>query len=139
MNHFNALSLTLLVCFSATACSDDQLLEEGEWEMTSQMEMRGMPEGMPAMPPVIYRQCLTNEMMVPTQEQGNKSCETVEQTVSGNTVTWHMRCSSQGVPSEMNGSSTYTGDSMQGSMQITTQGMEITSRITGKRLGPCKK
>jgi len=129
----------LLILFSTTACSSDQVLEEGEWEMTTQMEMSGMPAGMPAIPATTYKQCLTNDMMVPAQHnQQNKGCEMLEQTVSGNTVTWSMRCSSNGMVSEMNGSNTYTADSMKGEMQMTSQGMNMVSHTTGKRLGPCK-
>jgi len=130
----------LLLLFTFTACSaSDQLLEEGEWEMTTQMEISGMPAGMPTMPATTYKQCLTNDMMVPVQHnQQNKGCEMLEQNVSGNTVTWSMHCESNGMVSEMNGSNTYTGDSMTGEMQMTSQGMNMVSHTTGKRLGPCK-
>ena len=129
----------LLILFSVTACSSDQIIDEGEWEMTTQMEMSGMPAGMPNMPPMTHRQCLTNDMMVPAQQnQQNNDCEMVEQSVSGNTVSWNMRCNSNGMVSEMSGSSTYTGDTMKGTMHMITRGMEVTSQLTGKRLGPCK-
>jgi len=129
---------TLLVLFAGSACTASPILEDGEWEMTTQMEMSGMPEGMPQLPAMVHRQCLSNDMMVPTQERRNQDCEKMEQKVSGNTVTWSMRCTTNGVVSEMNGESTYSGDTMKGTMHMTSQGMEMTSHVTGKRIGSCK-
>ena len=133
------LFLILPVICLANACSAAQVLEEGEWEMTTQTEMSGMPEGMPALPAAVHRQCLTNDMMVPAQaNQGDQGCETIEQSVSGNTVTWRMRCTSNGITSEMNGSNTYSGDTMTGTMHMVSQGITMISHTTGKRIGPCK-
>ena len=139
MNTFNKLIPALLILFTSSACSADQILEEDEWEITTQMEMSGMPEGVPALPAMLHRQCLTNDMMVPTQGgQHKRNCEKMEQSMSGNTVTWSMRCAANGVTSEMNGTTTYSGDTMQGTMHMVSQAMEMTSQVTGKRLGPCK-
>lgn len=102
------------------------------------MTMSGMPEGMPDMPAMTFRQCISKAMMVPSQERHNQDCEKLQQDVSGDTVTWSMRCTTNGVTSEMNGSSTYTGNTMKGTMHMTSQGMKMTSHVTGKRLGPCK-
>ena len=137
MNTFNRFIAALLILFTSSACTADPILEEGEWEMTTQMEMSGMPEGMPTMPPMTHRQCLTREMMLPAQAT-DQNCEKIEQSVSGNTVTWSMVCTANGITSEMNGTTTYTGDTMNGTMHILTQGMEMSSQVTGKRLGPCK-
>ena len=138
MKNFKTTIPALLILFGTTACTASPILEDGEWEMTTQMEMSGIPGGMPPMPPMTHRQCLSNDMMVPTQERQNQDCEKMKQDISGNTVTWSMRCTTNGVVSKMNGSSTYSGDTMKGTMHMTTQGMEMTSHVTGKRLGPCK-
>jgi len=144
MNIFNRLIPALLILFANTACSPDPILEEGileegEWEMTTMMEMSGMPAGMPGIPPMTHRQCLTSDMMVPAQgNQQNRDCEKIEQTVSGNTVRWSMSCMANGITSEMKGTTTYTGNTMKGTMHMISQGMSMTSRISGKRLGPCK-
>lgn len=138
MKSFKTVFPTLLILFTGSACTADPIMDEGEWEMAMQMEMSGMPEGMPPMPAMTFRQCLTNDMMVPSQQHSNQDCEKMEQDVSGNTVTWNMRCTTNGVVSEMNGSSTYDGDTMKGTMYMTSQGMKMTSHVTGRRLGPCK-
>jgi hypothetical protein len=138
MKNSSKLFSILLILFTGSACTASPILEDGEWEMTSQMEMSGMPAGMPSMPAMTHRQCITKDMMVPSQEHQNKDCEKMTQDVSGNTVTWSMRCTTNGQTSEMNGTSTYDGDTMKGTMQMTTQDMKMTSHVTGKRLGPCK-
>jgi len=139
---FNRVIPLLLVLFAAVACSDGPILEDGEWEMTTQMEIPGMTKDLGGeeygLPPMTHRQCLSSDMMVPTQERRNKDCENMKQDVSGNTVTWSMRCTTNGVVSEMSGESIYSGDRMKGTMQMTTQGMKMTSHLTGKRIGPCK-
>jgi len=123
--------LLLLIC---SACSQDQVqkpIAEGEWEVTTRIEIAGM-----SIPPVKHRQCLTGEMMIPAQ-QANQDCEIIQQSVSGNTVSWKMRCSTHGMATGIDGSSTYTGDTMQGSMHMNAKHMKMVSHLTGRRLGPC--
>lgn len=108
--------------------------EEGEWEITTTMKMEGMPF---APPPVTFRQCMTRDERVPQREDPSQSCEMLEQDVSGDTVSWTMRCDG----SESTGEVTYSGDSLEGSMHMTTQNgggeMAMTSHMQGHRIGPC--
>jgi len=139
--HSRVLTI-LVVIFTTTACTASPIVEDGEWEMTTQMEIPGVPKQAGdqtyGLPPMIHHQCLSNDMMVPTQERRNRDCENMKQDISGNTVTWSMRCTSNGVISEMNGESVYKGNTMKGIMHMTTQGIQMTSHVTGKRIGPCK-
>jgi len=137
MKHFKTTILAVMTLFAIAACSSGSDMEDGMWEMTSTMEMEGAPAGMPKMPPMTYRQCLTKDKMIPSQQNKEKNCEILEQDVSGDTVTWKMRCSAGGLVSEMSGSSTYSGDTMEGNSQVTMQGMKMTSHVTGKRIGDC--
>jgi len=118
--------------------SSDMQIEEGEWEMTAQMQVEGAPEKMPAMPPMTSRQCISKDMMIPTQQHRNQDCKEIKQSISGDTATWSMRCTTHGVVSKMYGTSTYNGKTMEGTMQVISQGMKITSQVTGKRVGSCK-
>jgi len=138
MKNFSTATLSLLTLFAVTACSSEPNMKDGLWEMTSTMEMEGMKGMAGGMPPMTYRECLTKESMVPTQKRRNQDCKVLEQDISGDTVTWKMRCTTNGVVSEMNGSSTYSGDTMKGTMQMTSGSMKMASHVTGKRLGPCK-
>lgn len=105
---------------------------EGEWEMTSTMQMPGMQ-----LPPTTSRICLTKENAVPADPQQNKDCRITEQQVTGDTVTWTMVCDGQGGKSTMHGTATYHGSSMESTVHMTTRGMEMTQHTTGKRVGPC--
>lgn len=142
MKNYRTLLPILLVLFAGSACTASPILEDGEWEMTTQMEIPGMAKDLAGqahgLPLMTHRQCLSSKMMVPTQERRNRDCENRKQDVSGNTVTWSMRCTSNGVVSDMNGTSTYNGDTMNGTIHMTTKGLEMTSHVTGKRIGPCK-
>jgi len=138
MKYFKTTILALLALVAVSACSSEPSMQDGLWEMTSTMEMEGMPAGMPQMPPMTYRQCLNKERMIPTQQDRNRDCEIIDQDVSGDTVTWKMRCTSGGMVSETSGSSTYSGNTMQGSMQVTSKGMKMSSHVTGKRIGDCE-
>jgi len=138
MKNIKPLIPALLILFAVTACSSEPSMEDGIWEMTSTMEMEGMKGMSGNMPPMTYRECLTSKNMVPTQKRRNQDCEILEQDISGDTVTWKMRCTTNGMVSQMSGSSTYNGDTMKGNMQMTSGAMKMSSHITGKRLGPCK-
>lgn len=137
MKDFRTITLALLTVVAVAACSSGPNMEDGIWEMTTTMEMEGMPAGMPKLPPMTFRQCLSSDKMIPTQQRQNQDCEVLEQDISGNTVTWQMRCTTNGTVSEMSGSSTYSGDTMEGSSQVSTKGMKMSSHVTGRRLGDC--
>ena len=139
MNYFNRVIPALLILFTSSVCFAEQILHEGEWEMTTKIDMSSMPEGMPSLPDMQHSQCITNDMMVPRQKShDSESCKMIDQSVSGHTVTWHIRCTNDGITSDMNGTYTYTGETMKGTTIMNTQGMKMVSHITGKRLGPCK-
>jgi hypothetical protein len=113
-------------------------MKEGKWQMTTKMEMAGMPMEMPA---VTYTQCLTNKNFVPqnsTSSQGDKECEPVNTKVEGNTVTWTVKCTGEGEPFTGSGKITYSGDSFKGVMKMKQGGMDMTSHISGKYIGECK-
>ncbi len=80
----------------------------------------------------------------PSQRKGQEpECKIKNQKVTGNTVTYAMECTGQGgVSTEMTGEMTYTGDSMEGKSTMKMSGpqaMEMTSKMTGKYIGPCPK
>ncbi|MEE9615316.1 MAG: DUF3617 family protein [Thermodesulfobacteriota bacterium] len=109
-------------------------MQDGKWEMTYETEMPGMPE----MPPQTFTRCLTSGDAVPTDAPGDQ-CEITDQDVSGDTVSWEGRCDSAGVIVEFSGRVTYSGDTMKGETRtvIKAQGMEMTGRMKGRRVGEC--
>jgi len=130
---------TLLICATIAMAE----IKEGLWEITTSMEMPGMPVKMPA---ATMRTCISKNDMVPKpsapkgQEQ---DCKMKDQNISGNTVSYSMECKGKdGSTTEMSGKMTYTGDTMEGTTTIKIGAptpMEMSSKMTGKYVGPCTK
>jgi hypothetical protein len=115
-------------------------VHEGNWEITSTMEMEGMPGGAA---PMKYAQCLTSKDAVPKNPDTVKGCTITSVKAEGNTVTWVMRCSEQGATIDGSGTVTYSSDAMQGTIKMTLhdpegETMVMTQRLSGKRIGDCK-
>lgn len=110
-------------------------LQDGEWAITSKIEMPGMPAA--AMKPYTVKTCLTKENYVPEASQEQSDCKMEDQKIDGNTVSWKMVCKE----TTGKGTVTYSGDSMEGFMESSTKvdGREIVTKIamSGKRIGPC--
>ena len=116
-------------------------IHEGNWEITSTMEMEGMPAG--GAVPMKYAQCLTSKDAVPKNPETVKGCTITSMKAEGNTVTWVMRCNEQGATIDGSGTVTYSSDTMQGTIKMTLNDpeggkMQMTQRLSGKRIGDCK-
>lgn len=80
--------LLLLPLFSLAAVAyAEPNLQDGLWEITSQMEMPGMPAA--AMRPTKMTQCMTKTSAVPNTQPKDKNhdCKMTSTNVAGNTVT----------------------------------------------------
>jgi hypothetical protein len=139
-----ALAVTIVGIFlwgtSAFAGVD---IHEGLWEITTKMEMQGMPMQMPARK---HTQCLTKKnmpkTMVPKEQDQDEECKITDQKVSGNTVTWTMKCSGKDAM-EVAGKTTYHGDTFEGTITMISNDpdegkMKIINHISGKRIGECE-
>jgi hypothetical protein len=132
-----ACTVMMLMVAPASAWAE---FKDGMWEMTTQAQMKGMPQ---PMPPAKFRQCITKNDPVPKQQDKNYDCKTTSRKISGNTVSYTAECNSPEGKMTVSGTSAYTGNSMQGqaTMNFKMQGqpaMQMTSKMTGKYLGPCK-
>jgi len=142
-NYFPLIVALLFMALAAPApAGAGPDMQEGLWEITSTVDMPGMPA---AMPPVKHSQCITKNDLIPKpqSQQPNQQCTVTGSNISGNTVTWTMQCSSEGSDMEGSGNITYQGDSFDGAfimnMAVPGQGaMKMTQKMKGKRLGPCK-
>ena len=137
-----AIALTILFSF---ACATMALAEikEGLWEMKTTIEMKGMPT---QIPPTTTRTCISKSNMVPkppAQGKQEQDCKMKDQKISGDTITYAMECTGRGgTTTEISGSMTYTGDSMEGTTNMKVSGpasMEMSTKITGKYIGQCTK
>ena len=118
-------------------------LHEGLWEITTQMEMQGMPMKVPARK---HTQCLTKEnmlkTMVPKEQARDEECKIIDQKISGDTLTWVMKCSGEDAM-EVTGKTTYRGDTFEGTITMISNDpeegqMKMINHISGKRKGECK-
>lgn len=134
-----------LVVVTSLACATIALAEmkEGLWEIKTSMDMQGMPV---KIPPTTMQTCISKNDLVPkpAAPKGQEpECKIKEQNMAGDTVTYAMECTGQGgMTMEISGKMTYTGDTMEGASTMKLGGpspMEMTSKITGKYVGPCKK
>jgi len=110
-------------------------MNEGLWEITTTMKMQGMN-----MPSHTHTQCITKDDLVPQSSQPGQECTISDYKVEGNTVSWKIRCSTQGGEMEGSGEITYRGDSFDGTMNMTMpgSGAEVVTHMTGRRIGDCK-
>ena len=130
------LSLILAIPNFAAAAID---MQPGEWEISSTMEMPGMPMKMPASS---YTQCLTAEDLIPksSQQMDNSQCKIISQEQHGGTVTWEIVCDNPQGEMKSRGEITYHGTSFSGEVKTSGGGMpgEMLQKMDGKRLGPCR-
>ncbi len=139
-NGFVALAIIITLVLVAGASAE---MKEGLWTITTQAEMQGMPVQMPA---TTMKQCITKKDMVPKPEKQEKGqeCKMKDQKVTGDTVTYTMECKTAEGSMTSSSKMTYKGDSFDGTTNTTmkTKGqpdMLMTSKMTGKYLGPCPK
>jgi hypothetical protein len=117
---------------------------DGNWEVKMEMEMAGMP---PGMPPFTSTQCITPEeandpnKLTPQgrgRGRGNQDCKATDQKVEGNKVTWSMKCEGE-MPMTGTGEFVYAGDTYTGTIKMDTGRGAMTMKYSGKRLGDCVK
>jgi hypothetical protein len=111
-------------------------MQEGQWEITSQSDMPGMPAA--ARRAHTFTTCINKKDLVPQQkEQQQSECKMQDKSISGNTVTWTMVCPN--VTSK--GSSTYAGNTFEGTSQTVMKHggteMVMNAVVKGKYIGPC--
>jgi hypothetical protein len=135
-------SIVVLAVLAAAVLTLAQAgMRPGQWEITQQMEMAGSPV---QMPPMKTSRCVTPEqakdpagsLQTGPGGRGRNDCKTTDQKVSGNTVSWKMACTGA---QAMTGSGeiTFTDDSYQGTMKMTTPQGDMSMKMSGKRTGDC--
>ena len=127
-----ALALALALAPAASYAAEDGYL----WEVTSQMEMEGMPAGMAGMGKRTSTFCRGEDPKEAiTKDKGMKDCEIKDFKQSGTTVTMTAKCKEGTAKMEV----VYNADrtSYKGTMLMKHDGDDMTMRMSGKRLGPC--
>jgi len=131
---FYTIFISLVIVSFGTAFAGPDM-EPGEWEITTETEMTGMSPQTQT-----HVQCLTDNEMVPVEDEANKTCQIEDIQVKGDTVSWKMTCG-EGDSGGMNGTGwvTYKGDTMKGEMDMTIMpwGTQMKNTLSGRRLGDC--
>jgi hypothetical protein len=107
------------------------------WDVTSKMEMPGMPMAMPAQTQRVCVEKGSNDAAVPKRDD----CRVLDSKRTGNTVTYRMACKSGKNDYTATGESTWSGSGYQGKMRMvgTMEGtqMDMTMTYSGARAGSC--
>ena len=112
---------------------------DGHWETIVQVQIQGSNFPVPA---IKSSRCLTRDDPVPNA-QSNMRCQVSEQTVSGNDVSWRVRCGDDKATMNGAGKVTYAGESFTGEMDMLVEenagdrSMQIKYVLRGTRLRAC--
>lgn len=138
--------LAMLVCVlvmagceqkpKASASLPSLNMKDGLWEITTTVEMPGMPAGM--MKPQTLTTCLSQKNSVP-KGKNETDCTIKDIKTEGNTVSWTVVCKE----ATSKGKITYAGTTYEGTTESTIKqdGKDMTIKTTmkGKHIGPCPK
>jgi hypothetical protein len=136
-----ALAVMIIASLSpAGSVSAEPNMQDGMWEITMKTEMPGMPM---EIPPMKFSQCLTKKDLVPQKKEPNEDCKMTDMKVDGNTVSWAVKCRMKDGTMDGSGKVTYKGSGFDGVMKAVmnskdTGRMEVTQRMSGRRIGDCK-
>lgn len=135
-------SLLLSVVLSPAAWSAQNTMQPGLWEITTEVDMPGMPM---KLPPQTIRHCYTaadlanSENTVPQSGDGN--CQVKNYRIEANTASWEIECSGEGA---MRGkaSMTFSPNSYTGRMDAVMHSpggnMEMNNHWRARRIGDCQ-
>ncbi|MEW6313382.1 MAG: DUF3617 family protein [Pseudomonadota bacterium] len=105
------------------------------WEISSKMEMAGMPFVMPAQASKI---CIPKgKEKDPNQAlPGDRNCKMSDVKVSGNRMSWKMSCEGEN-PMSGSGEMIYGADTYSGKVKMHSRDGDMTMTYDGKRIGKC--
>lgn len=107
------------------------------WDVTSKMEMPGMPMQMPAQSRRVCAEKGSDTGMIPR----NEGCTVAESKRTANKLTYRMTCKDGNNDYTATGESTWSGNGYQGQMRMSGkmegQQMDMTMIYTGTRAGNC--
>jgi hypothetical protein len=145
MKTVSVIALSMLATAAIVAQSS---MRPGQWEITSEMQMPNMPAGvqMPAQKPLL--QCITADQAKdpantlsgqPGRGRGAGSdCKMSDMKTTGKTTMFTMTCTT---PQKITGTveMTFGDDTFTQTMKMVMPQGEMTTKMTGKRIGDCPK
>ncbi len=137
MQHKIKATIFAIICsITGIANAADINMNPGLWEWTATINMPNAPM---QIPPTVNRKCLTSKDLVPEARKPGQKCSIKDLKTSRDRVTWAMTCTTPQGPIASTGEMNYQGNTANGAVKINTQGMLMTSKMSGKRIGPCKQ
>ena len=125
-----AASAMLFVAFTPARADAPGVL----WQSTSQMIMQGMPF---TPKPMTAKFCAAANSSQPPPSPQGQTCTTTNVQRSGDKVTWDTACTGE-MDMTGHGEITYEGtDKYDGEMNMTAEGVTITIKLSGVKLGEC--
>jgi hypothetical protein len=122
-------SFAAVAAIATVAVAYAQTQKGDLWDITSQMEMPGMPMAMPAS---TQRVCAGKEQ---PPFQARENCQMTEQQKLTNGWRWKMTCNDG---STADGNMTYQGmEAWNGMMNMKMKEGAMTMKLAGKRVGEC--
>ena len=134
-------AFALVALMSAVSLvADDAAVRAGKWEVTTSMDIPGMPF---KMKPIVQSVCVSEEdakdpnKSTPKASKDDK-CKVVDYKIEGNKASWKIKCDGQEEVSGT-GEMSYAADSYEGKMSMAMGAQNMTTTFKGKRLGECTK
>lgn len=134
------IASVVLFCVIGQFAYAESKIQKGLWEVTTTMEMKGLPVKLPA---VTTQQCLDKDHAVPKSAQQNEKCDVSPKQVDDNTISWTLVCKTDRGELTGNGEITYKADTFNGFLNLNLDNKEgqlkMDSILQGRYLGTCKK
>ncbi|WP_159078915.1 DUF3617 domain-containing protein [Orrella marina] len=140
MKHIVALSMLITsISIGTTATASESSMRPGQWEVTTQTEMVGVPMQIPATKDM---SCITaEEINKPFMGEMDAGCTLEEIEKTANTHKWKLACTENGQKMTGTGTFTFSAESYSGVMEMSMtqdgQVMNMKTTLTGKRVGDC--
>lgn len=128
------IALSFVICIiTGTAWAVPQM-NPGLWKITTRTEMAGMPTQS-----LTHTQCITKNDLVPMDQNASNGCQVTDMKIIGNTVNWKISCGGQDGGMSGTGTVTYSGNHMDGSMDmvIHSGNVKVRNTLSGDRVGNC--
>jgi uncharacterized protein DUF3617 len=127
--------LMVLACAAAHA----QKMEPGQWEFTNTITLPKAPKPQT----ISTKRCITKQDVTdPAHFQGKpeSDCKVTPKGKTGDSYAWEMSCPKSGMKGS--GTTRYGKDTVEGETKVSGsskgQPFEMTTKMKGRRVGPCK-
>ena len=129
------LSLTLSTAYAGGVPD----IQEGLWEVSSEVSITGMPMQIPA---VTTEQCYTQQSMNPENIMQQNHCKMNNMDIQNNQMNWSMTCQQEGMTMQGTGNIQYHKTSFSGTFNMIMSGspqgeMSMQTKLTGRYIGKC--